>query len=294
MASGLCVRVLLLSLLAFGPHAEALSYRSGGSSGVTPYFKSPSALLGDQNPGLASSSYESSAQADGSQGGSGPSYPEGGSSDELEPAGAGSYTGYYGRQVDGNNQERSVSSYRPDPIIPSKPKENPMQPSHQANLQTKKGMWNLFPNNGNAFQLGTVSSSGIMMEYAPSSDQPKPQQPSSYQPKPQQPSSYQPRPQQPSSYQPRPQQPSSYQPRPQQPSSYQPKPQQPSSYQPQQPSSGTPSTDDMWDFALSHDVAFDPYEELPTYPEVNVGPRNFRPTYMVAPNHPGWQQRVAR
>ncbi|XP_034456969.1 adhesive plaque matrix protein-like [Hippoglossus hippoglossus] len=198
MASGLCVRVLLLSLLAFGPHAEAPSYRSGGSSGVTPYFKSPSALLGDQNPGLASSSYESSAQADGSQGGSGPSYPEGGSSDELEPAGAGGDTGYYGRQVDGNSQERSVSSYRPDPIIPSKP---------------------------------------------------------SYQPKPQQPSSYQPKPQK--------------------------KP-------------GTPSTDFMWDFALSHDVAFDPYEELPTYPEVNVGPRNFRPTYMVAPNHPGWQQRVAR
>ncbi|XP_047200185.1 protein piccolo-like [Hippoglossus stenolepis] len=191
MASGLCV-----SLWA---HAEALSYRSGGSSGVAPYFKSPSALLGDQNPGLASSSYESSAQADGSQGGSGPSYPEGGSSDELEPAGAGGDTGYYGRQVDGNSQERSVSSYRPDPIIPSKPKENLMQPSHQAILQTKKGMWNLFSNNGNAFQLGEVSSPGIMTDYAPSSYQPKPQQPSSYQPKPQQPSSYQPKPQQPSS-----------------------------------------------------------------------------------------------
>nr|XP_019965071.1 PREDICTED: calcium-binding protein P-like [Paralichthys olivaceus] len=314
MASGLCVRVLLLSLLAFGPHAGALSYRSGDSSGVTPYFKVPSALLRGHKPALAPSRYESSAQTGGSQSGSGPSYPEGGSSDELEPAGARGYTGYYGRQVDGNSQEGSVPSYRPNPMIPSKPRENPLQPSYHANpdnIQTKKNMWNFaFPNNGNKFQLGSVSSSGIKMDIAPLSYQP--QQLSSYQPQqPKQLSSYQPQqPKQPSSYQPssyqpqQPKQPSSYQPssyqpqQPKQPSSYQPSSYQP--HQPQQPSSDQPQQpvmqrkDDMWDFALSPDgVAFDP-DEMSTYPEGNVEPRNFRPTLMVAPNHPGWQRQWGR
>ncbi|AWP21161.1 putative protein piccolo-like [Scophthalmus maximus] len=80
MASGFRVRVLLLSLVAFGPHAEALSYRSGGSSGVKPYFEHPEGSSGPAQPG-------------GSPSRSGPSGS--GSSDKLKPA-AGGYSGSHG------------------------------------------------------------------------------------------------------------------------------------------------------------------------------------------------------
>ncbi|GAA6229916.1 proline-rich protein 4-like [Lates japonicus] len=233
MPSGFCVRVLLLSLLAFGPHAKALSYRSGGSGGIEPYFQVAEDFPGNHRPGLTLSSYESSAQPRGSLGSSGPS--------------AGGYSDSYGRQVDGYSRERSVSSYKPDPMIRTKPRENPQQPRYQNNAnipQTKAGMWDVaFPQNVNRFESGIVSSHGIEMHSGRQSED-KPQQPKQpvYPPKPQQ----------------QPKQPV-YPPKPQQPS-YLAKP------------SVTQSKAGMWDFALSQDgAAFDPNEQ----PTDSAQPRSY-------------------
>ncbi|XP_039976918.1 adhesive plaque matrix protein-like isoform X2 [Xiphias gladius] len=276
MASGFCVRVLLLSLIAFGPHANALTYRMRGSTGNKPYFEVAEDFPSGHKPGLASSGYESSVQPGGSLGSSGPSYPDSSSSEKVKPAGAGDYIGSYGRQVGGYSRERSVSTYMPDPRSPSKPRQNPQQPHYQTEMHSQR-------------QSASYPAKPQQPSYPAKPQQPsypaKPQQPS-YPAKPQQPS-YPAKPQQPS-YPAKPQQPSvtqskagmwdialpqnrntiesgvpsgygivtrsdrqspSYPAKPQQPS-YPAKPQQPSyPAKPQQPSV-TQSKAGMWDIAL--------------------------------------------
>ncbi|XP_056255632.1 PGC-1 and ERR-induced regulator in muscle protein 1-like [Seriola aureovittata] len=221
MASGYCVRVFLLSLLAFGPHAKALSYRSRGAGIIKPYFDQAEGFSGSHKPDSASPKYESPAQPGGFIGSSGPSYPNTGSFENLKPAGTKGYSGSYGREVDGYSPDGSVSSYRR-----AKPRDNPQQPSV---LQTKAGMWDIAASqNGIGFGSGIASSYGIEMASDHQSetrlqkpsylDQAQPQP--SYPGKPQ----LQPRSQQPSypgKPQPRPQRPSypaQPQPRPQRPS----------------------------------------------------------------------------
>ncbi|XP_071357236.1 sporozoite surface protein 2-like isoform X2 [Trachinotus anak] len=275
MVSGFCVRVLLLSLLAFGPHAKALSYRGGGSSGIKPYFDLAEDSTSSHKPGLASPGYESSAQPGGFLGGSGPSYPDSGSFENQKPAVAGGHSGSYDRQVDGYSQEGSVSSYRP-----SKPRANPQQPHDQTDLnpnvpQTKAGMWDFaLPENGNRFESSIASNYGIKMDSARQSET-RPQQPS-YPGKPQpQP---QPRPQQPSypgKPQPQPQ------PRPQQPS-YPGKPQPQPQPRPQQPSYNmVQSKVGMWDLAQEHDAS---YSEEPT--DAQIKPRAYPYTWLTQPSKP--------
>ncbi|XP_049890661.1 adhesive plaque matrix protein-like [Epinephelus moara] len=225
--SGFCWRVTVLSLLTFGLHAKALTYRNGDYSGITPYFNFPRS----HKPAFASSGDESSGR----------SYT---SSETLKPAAAPS-VGRSSGQVDGYSPEGSVSSYRPGPPIIQKPRHNPQQPPQtnpNANgvLQTKAGMWNFpFFQNGNSFESGIVSSSGIEMLSHPQLklDSPwlaKPQPPA-YPAKPQQPQQPQPpaylaKPQQPSysstlqlpAYPAKPQQPQQPQP-----PAYPAKPQQP-------------------------------------------------------------------
>ncbi|TDH03704.1 hypothetical protein EPR50_G00144720 [Perca flavescens] len=100
MSSGFCVRVLVLSLVTFGQHAKALSYRNGGFKDVTPHFDFQRSF------NLASSENLEQAAA--------PS--------------AGGYSGSYGWQVDGYSQEGSVSSYGPGHPILQEPRQNPQQP----------------------------------------------------------------------------------------------------------------------------------------------------------------------
>ncbi|XP_068566753.1 uncharacterized protein [Cebidichthys violaceus] len=224
-----CVRVLVISLLDFGQHANALSYRSGGSSGIMPHFDYP----GNHKPAFAST-YERSAHPGGFLGSSGSSHSESGRVDSYSP-------------------ERSVFSYLPGSRIIQKPTQDSQQaPPANANangvFQTKDAMWDFaLPKNGKRFGLGIASSSGIGMQAGPQ-PRSKPQQ-TSYWPrsKPQQ-TSYWPRskPQQ-TSYWPRskPQQ-TSYRPRtiyrPPQGTSYgpPPKPQEPIYRPPQGISYGPP------------------------------------------------------
>ncbi|XP_032377056.1 calcium-binding protein P [Etheostoma spectabile] len=148
MSFGFCVRVLVLSLLTFGQHAQALSYRSGGSNEVKPYF-----------------GFERSLKP--------------ASSENLKPATApraGSDRGY-GRLVDGYSQEGSVSSYRPGPPIIQKPRQQTQQPlltNSNAGVLTKAES----PKTGDPMS-GIASSYGIMMYASPQSEstwQPKPPQ----------------------------------------------------------------------------------------------------------------------
>ncbi|XP_023276553.1 basic salivary proline-rich protein 3-like [Seriola lalandi dorsalis] len=303
MASGYCVRVFLLSLLAFGPHAKALSYRGGGSSIIKPYFAQAEGFSGSHKPGSASPKYESPAQPGGFIGSSVPSYPNTGSFENLKPAGAGGYSGSYGRQVDGYSPDGSVSSYRR-----SKPRDNPQQPHFKTQLnakgvlQTKAGMWDVAsPQDGNRFDSGIASSHGIEMASGHQSEtrpqkpsypaQPRPQQPSypgKPQPRPQQPSypgKPQPRPQQPSYLgypgKPQPQQPSypgKPQPRPQ--PSYPGKPQlQPRSQQPSYPGKPQPRPQ-----RPSYPVQPQPRPQRPSYPaQPQPQPRPQHPSYPAQP-----------
>ncbi|XP_035537767.1 uncharacterized protein LOC118343119 [Morone saxatilis] len=163
MAFGFCVRVLLLSLLAFGWHAKALTYRSGGSSSIEPHFELAENFPRSYKPALAPSSYESSAQPLGSYG---PSYT-------LKPAAApsgGRFSGSYEGRGNGYSPEGSVSSSMPDLLMLQKPRQNSEQPHYQPNSdingvpQTKAGRWDLaLPQNRNGFESGIVSSNGIEM-----------------------------------------------------------------------------------------------------------------------------------
>ncbi|XP_042338028.1 protein piccolo-like, partial [Plectropomus leopardus] len=157
--------VLLLSLLVFGQHAEALSYRSGGSNNIKAYFNYPRSFK------PAPSGEASSAQPGGFLVGSGSSFTEGGSSADLKPAAQseGGYSGPQGWRVDGYSPERSVSTYRPRPPIIQKPRPNPQppqtNPSSQGVPQTKAGMWEFpFLQNTRSVGMGVSSSPGIDMQ----------------------------------------------------------------------------------------------------------------------------------
>ncbi|XP_067467982.1 relA-associated inhibitor-like [Thunnus thynnus] len=189
-----CVRLLLLSLLAFGQYAKELSYR--GSSGIKPYFELAEDFPRSYKPALASSSYARSALPGGSQGSYGPT--ETTSLESLKPIpapSAGDYGGSYGRQVNSYSPEGSVSSYRPGLLMAQKPRQTPEQPHYQINpntngvLQTKAGMWDLaLPQNGDRFESGVVSSYGIEMHSdkpAKPQPQPSPSYPAKPQPQPQ-------------------------------------------------------------------------------------------------------------
>ncbi|KAG7215524.1 hypothetical protein INR49_014691, partial [Caranx melampygus] len=171
MASGFCVRVLLLSLLAVGQNAQRLSYRSGGVSGIKPHFDPAIGFPKGHKPDIASPGYESSAQSGGFLASSSSSYPDSDSFQNLKPADVGYKGGSYGRQVDGHSRDGSVTSYRP-----SKPRENPQQPHSHPNLdanvfQTKVGMWAVAsPHSGNRFESGIASSNGIEMVSAGQSE----------------------------------------------------------------------------------------------------------------------------
>ncbi|XP_034401405.1 sporozoite surface protein 2-like [Cyclopterus lumpus] len=144
-----CVRVLVLSLLTFGQHVNALSYRSGSSNYIKPHFVY---TRNDKLPLAAV--FESSAQSGGFLGSSGSSHSAGG-------------------QVDRYSPEGSVSSYSSSSLNIRKPTQNSQQ-SRQTNpnangvFQTKAGMWNLgSPQNGKRFESGIASSRGIVMHAGP-------------------------------------------------------------------------------------------------------------------------------
>uniref|UniRef100_G3NNV2 Uncharacterized protein n=2 Tax=Gasterosteus aculeatus TaxID=69293 RepID=G3NNV2_GASAC len=142
MSFGFSVRVLVLSLLAFGHNTNAL-YRSGGPSGTRPLFAHPRS----HNPDFVST-YERSVQPGGFLGSSGSSH--GGSG-----------------QVDGYSPYGSVSSYVPEPQILRKqnsqqpPKTNP---NANGRFSTKGGNWDLAPQNGKSIKSGIASSSAIIMQ----------------------------------------------------------------------------------------------------------------------------------
>nr|XP_033945311.1 DNA-directed RNA polymerase II subunit RPB1-like isoform X5 [Pseudochaenichthys georgianus] len=264
MYFGLCVRVLVMSLLIFGQQAKALSYRSGGSSGITPHFDFSRNL----KP-ASTSSDDSSAQPERVLGSYSPFHADGDLSETLKPAAApsaGGYRGSHGRQVDGYSPEGSVSSYGPSQPIIRKPNQLPQaNPSANGVLPSKAAPWAFpLPPNPNSFQSGIASSSAIVMHSGPYSkpqkpkNLPKPQQagykPKPYQPKPQQAANpshplqswYHPKPQQTKPNQPsypsNPQQAKPYQPsNPQQAKPYQPSnPQQAKPYQPSNPQQAKP------------------------------------------------------
>nr|XP_033950871.1 ATP-dependent zinc metalloprotease FtsH-like [Pseudochaenichthys georgianus] len=185
MYFGLCVRVLVISLLIFGHQAKALSYRSGGSSGITPHFDFSRSL----KP-ASTFSDDSSAQPERVLGSYSPFHADGALSETLKPAAApstGGYSGSHGRQVDGYSPEGRVSSYGPSQPIIRKPNQLPQaNPSANGVLPSKAAPWAFpLPPNPNSFQSGIASSSAIVMHSGPYS---KPYQPSN----PQQAKPYQP------------------------------------------------------------------------------------------------------
>nr|XP_033945312.1 sporozoite surface protein 2-like isoform X1 [Pseudochaenichthys georgianus] len=237
MYFGLCVRVLVMSLLIVGQQAKALSYRSGGSSGITPHFDFSRSL----KP-ASTSSDDSSAQPERVLGSYSPFHADGDLSETLKPAAApsaGGYRGSHGRQVDGYSPEGSVSSYGPSQPIIRKSNQLPQaNPSANGVLPSKAAPWAFpLPPNPNSFQSGIASSSAIVMHSGPYS---KPQKPKNL-PKPQQ-AGYKPKPQQaanPSNplqswYHPKPQQTKPNQP------SYPSNPQQAKPYQPSNPQQAKP------------------------------------------------------
>nr|XP_033945308.1 sporozoite surface protein 2-like isoform X2 [Pseudochaenichthys georgianus] len=259
MYFGLCVRVLVMSLLIVGQQAKALSYRSGGSSGITPHFDFSRSL----KP-ASTSSDDISAQPERVLGSYSPFHADGDLSETLKPAAApsaGGYSGSHGRQVDGYSPEGSVSSYGPSQPIIRKPNQLPQaNPSANGVLPSKAAPWDFpLPPNPNSFQSGIASSSAIVMHSGPYSkpqkpkNLPKPQQ-AGYKPKPQQAANpshplqswYHPKPQQTKPNQPsypsNPQQAKPYQPsNPQQAKPYQPSnPQQAKPYQPSNPQQAKP------------------------------------------------------
>ncbi|XP_033946628.1 sporozoite surface protein 2-like [Pseudochaenichthys georgianus] len=239
MYFGLCVRVLVISLLIFGQQAKTLRHRSGGSSGITPHFDFSRSL----KP-ASTSSDDSSAQPERVLGSYSPFHADGALSETLKPAAApsaGGYSGSHGRQVDGYSPEGSVSSYGPSQPIIRKPNQLPQANPSANGVLPSKAAPSAFPlpHNPNSFQSGIASSFAIVMHSGPYS---KPQQPKNlpkpHQPKPQQaanPSNplqswYQPKPQQTKPNQP------SYPSNPQQAKLYQPSnPQQAKPYQPAYP-----------------------------------------------------------
>ncbi|KAF3834336.1 hypothetical protein F7725_025540 [Dissostichus mawsoni] len=174
----------------------ALSYRSGGSSGITPHFDFSRSL----KP-ASTSSDDGTAQPERVLGSYSPFHADGALSETLKPAAApsaGGYSGSHGRQVDGYSPEGSVSSYGPSQRIIRKPNQLPQaNPSANGVLQTKAAPWAFpLPHNANSFQSGIASSSAIVMHSGPYSAVPsKPQQPK-HLPKPQQ-AGYKPKPHQP-------------------------------------------------------------------------------------------------
>ncbi|KAK5910758.1 hypothetical protein CgunFtcFv8_004994 [Champsocephalus gunnari] len=293
MYFGLCVRVLVISLLIFGQQAKALSYRSGGSSGITPYFDYSRSL----KP-ASTSSDDSSAQPERVLGSYSPFHADGALSETLKPAAApsaGGYSGSHGRQVDGYSPEGSVSSYGPSQPIIRKPNQLPQaNPSANGVLPSKAAPWAFpLPPNPNSFQSGIASSSAIVMHSGPYS---KPQKPKNL-PKPQQ-AGYKPK-----AHQPKPQQaanPSNplqswYQPKPQQ-RSYPSHPQQAKPQQAEPLQGVLQSKAGMWHFpsegsvSSGSNVQAKPYQPAyPLNPQRATDPSSpLRSRYQPKPQHPAY------
>ncbi|XP_034054411.1 DNA-directed RNA polymerase II subunit RPB1-like [Gymnodraco acuticeps] len=281
------LRVIVISLLIFGQQAKALSYRSGGSSGITPHFDFSRSLKPD-----STSSDDSSEQPERVLGSYSPFHADGALSETLKPAAApsaGGYSGSHGRQVDGYSPEGSVSSYGPSQPIIRKPNQLPQaNPSANGVIPSKAAPW-AFPlsHNPNSFQSGIASSYAIVMHSGPYS---KPQKPKNL-PKPQQagykPKPHQPKPQQaanPSNpqqswYQPKPQQTKPNQPsypsNPQQAKPYQhSNPQQAKPYQPSNPQQAKP-------YQPSNPQQAKPYQ--PSYPSNPQQAKPYQPAYPLNP-----------
>ncbi|XP_033980868.1 adhesive plaque matrix protein-like isoform X1 [Trematomus bernacchii] len=281
----LCVRVLVLSLLIFGQQAKALSYRSGGPSGITPHFDFSRSL----KP-ASTSNDDSSAKPERFLGSYSPFHADGALSETLKPAAAPSargYSGSHGRQVDGYSPEGSVSSYGPSQPIIRKPNQLPQaNPSANGVLPTKAAPWAFpLPHNPNSFQSGIASSSAIVMHSGPYSAVPsKPQQPKNL-PKPQQ-ARYKPKP-----HQPKPQQaanPSNplqfwYRPKPQQaanPSI----PQQAKPYQPSYPLKLQQATNPS--NPLQSRYRPKPQQTKPNQPSYTSNPQQAKPYQRSYPSNP--------
>ncbi|XP_026013054.1 circumsporozoite protein-like isoform X4 [Astatotilapia calliptera] len=163
MASGPCVRVLLLSLLAFSKHAEALTYRRSYSSVIKPYFGKPEDFPHNQ---YLVSRHKSYAQPRSSLGVYG---PENGSPESSYPTAAGLPGGAgasSGRPLNGYLQQESMSSYRSGSSQPHKPSY--YQGDTDGALQSKDAMWGLAPSQKrNWIDTGIVSSYPIEMRSVP-------------------------------------------------------------------------------------------------------------------------------
>ncbi|XP_031591804.2 ataxin-2 homolog isoform X2 [Oreochromis aureus] len=157
MASGLCVRVLLLSLLAFSKHAESLTYRSTYSSGIKPYSGMAENFPHNQNPVFRHKSYAQPRSSLGVYG------PEHGSPENSYPTAAGMPGGAgasSGGPLNGYHQQGSVSSYRSG--------SSHYQGDTDGALQSKDAMWGLAsPQKRNRIDTGIVSSYPIEMRSVP-------------------------------------------------------------------------------------------------------------------------------
>ncbi|KAL3984429.1 KRAB domain-containing zinc finger protein [Sarotherodon galilaeus] len=157
MTSGLCVRVLLLSLLAFSKHAESLTYRSTYSSGIKPYSGMAENFPHNQNPVFRHKSYAQPRSSLGVYG------PEHGSPENSYPTAAGMPGGAgasSGRPLNGYHQQGSVSSYRSG--------SSHYQGDTDGALQSKDAMWGLAsPQKRNRIDTGIVSSYPIEMRSVP-------------------------------------------------------------------------------------------------------------------------------
>ncbi|XP_042068877.1 AT-rich interactive domain-containing protein 1A isoform X3 [Haplochromis burtoni] len=163
MASGPCVRVLLLSLLAFSKHAEALTYRRSYSSVIKPYFGKPEDFPHNQYPVSRHKSYAQPRSSLGVYG------PENGSPESSYPTAAGLPGGAgasSGRPLNGYLQQESMSSYRSGSSQPHKPSY--YQGDTDGALQSKDAMWGLAPSQKrNWIDAGIVSSYPIEMRSVP-------------------------------------------------------------------------------------------------------------------------------
>ncbi|CAI5692016.1 unnamed protein product [Oreochromis niloticus] len=157
MASGLCVRVLLLSLLAFSKHAESLTYRSTYSSGIKPYSGMAENFPHNQNPVFRHKSYAQPRSSLGVYG------PEHGSPENSYPTAAGMPGGAgasSGGPLNGYHQQGSMSSYRSG--------SSHYQGDTDGALQSKDAMWGLAsPQKRNRIDTGIVSSYPIEMRSVP-------------------------------------------------------------------------------------------------------------------------------
>ncbi|XP_037831821.1 uncharacterized protein LOC108246355 isoform X1 [Kryptolebias marmoratus] len=150
MASGFCLRVLLLSLMTYGQLALGNIYRHG-SKIIRPYTEQAEASPWTYNP--VSSTYDISVHPRGSKATS--TFPDGPKTSVSRQGPSHFFSG----QVDSYSPSGSVSSYKPA-SVQWRPKQTPQQ-SQSSFFQVRPGAWD--PSQGERKGSNVVSSGAIVM-----------------------------------------------------------------------------------------------------------------------------------